>query len=424
MTTAATDVPWQDLQHAFGSAHDIPRVLSALSQSHGRQLRTQMGRLWERVLHQGSIYSASPLAVQALIPLVAKAKGNDRKLYYELLAEFASSARQAIRDGYRGPCCSGGDPEHGRAILAHILEARDQLAPDLESRDRSVRRLAADLLCCSTDAGSEAAKFVRRRFEIESDRDTRMGLFEALTRVSERIEGWPGVLAAALERESDPALRFTVRHAQIRHFKNAVDNGAVGEFTSLFLKECEDGMDANGCRFFEALEWLGTERELAALLVTLERCGNRDVIRVIVERSLRLAFFDERSGWENRNCSLLVDDASQPGGSDKLPSEAIVLKGLLKVALLAMAWKVFPFLLHRRLRQHRNENNRRRYRIEYPSVTGSKPETPMPLTANQQRTLAALAAKAEVWMDQTNLWALFDLPANAAGLLAFLARRT
>ena len=254
MTTAATDVPWQDLQHAFGGAHDVPRVLTALSQSHGRQLRTQMERLWERVLHQGSIYSASPPAVQALIPLAAKVTGNDRKLYYELLAEFASSARQAIRDGHGGPCCSGGAPEHGRAILAHILEGCDRFAPDLESRDRSVRRLAADLLCCATDAGSEAAQLVRRRFEVESDRGTRMDLFEALTRVSDRIEDWPGVLAAALERESDPALRFTVRHAQVRHFRSAIDDGAVGELTSLFLKECEDGPSANIRRFFEALE--------------------------------------------------------------------------------------------------------------------------------------------------------------------------
>ena len=101
---------------------------------------------------------------------------------------------------------------------------------------------------------------------------------------------------------------------------------------------------------------------------------------------------------------------------NKLPSAAAVLRGLLKIALMAMMWKLFPFLLRRRLRQH----NRRRYRIEYGSLTGPKPVIPMPLTANQQRTLAALAAKPEVWMDQTDLWALFDLPDNAAGLRAAL----
>ncbi len=88
MTPTVTDVPWQDLRHAFGSAHDVPRLLTALSQSHGRKSENRWNSCGDRVLHQGSIYSASPAAVQALIPLAATA-GRDRKLYYEVLAEFA-----------------------------------------------------------------------------------------------------------------------------------------------------------------------------------------------------------------------------------------------------------------------------------------------------------------------------------------------
>jgi hypothetical protein len=81
------------------------------------------------------------------------------------------------------------------------------------------------------------------------------------------------------------------------------------------------------------------------------------------------------------------------------------------------------FLLRRRLRQSRDEKNRPRYKIEYQEAPGSRPELPVTLTASQQRVLAALASKAEVWIDETNLWALYDLPGNAADLRAFLARR-
>jgi hypothetical protein len=413
MTIAAGDVPWQDLKHAFGSARDVPQVLTAVSQSHGRHLSKEMERLWERVLHQGSIYSASPPVVQALIPLAANATGGDRKLYYQLLAEFASSARQAVRDGRAIPCCRGGDPEHGRAILAHLLEARDQFAPDLESRDRSLRQLAAVLLCCSADAGREAVSLVRRRFEVESDRKARAELFRALTRVRERVEDWTAFLEASLERESDSALRFSLRHAQVFHHKNATDDDAVHGLTSLFLAECETGFGADTHRFFQALAWLDADRQFTALLVTLDRCSDRDVIREVAERLLRLAFRDERSGWENRTCCVLRDGASEAGVMNKLPSLATVLRGLLKVALLAMLWKLFPFLLRRRLR-------RQRYRIEYASLTGPKPEIPMPLTANQRRTLAALAAKPDAWIDQTNLWPLFDLPDTAGALRTFM----
>ena len=423
MTAHATDAPWQELQHAFGRAHDVPRVLAAISQSRGRQLRKEMERLWERVLHQGSIYSASPPAVQALIPLAAKATGADRKLYYELLAEFASSARQAVRDGRAIPCCSGGDPEHGLAILAHILAACDTFAPDLASGDRYVRRLAADLLCCSADAGRDAAMLVCRRFALESDRDTRLALLQVLTRVSGRIEEWPGVLAGSLERETDPALRFELRLAKIFHSESSVDDADVAELISLFLK-CEEGTVAEAGRLFEALGRLAPDRELKALAAVLEGCHDRDVIRVVTERLLRVAFRDQRSGWENRNCSLLVEGESSPGGLDQLPSEASFLRGLLKVALLAMVWKIFPFLLRRKLRQLRKIRNDQRYRIEYGSLTGSKPDVIIPLTSEQRTTLTALAAKAEVWTDQTNLWALFDLPGDAEGLAAFVARHT
>ncbi len=177
-----------------------------------------------------------------------------------------------------------------------------------------------------------------------------------------------------------------------------------------------------GAPFFrEALEGLGAERELAALLAALQRCDDREVIREIVERSLRLAFRDKRSGWENRNSRLLADGAERPRGPNRLPSEATVLRGLVKIAVLAMAWKVFPFLWRRRVRQEKVTNSQRRYRIEYPSIIGSKPVIPMQLTAIQQRTLSVAAGKAEVWMDQSNLWTLFDLPDNAADCLFLMA---
>ncbi|HLK65100.1 MAG TPA: hypothetical protein VKU19_16775 [Bryobacteraceae bacterium] len=424
MTSAVTDVPWQQLEHAFGRAHDVPRLLTAISQSRGWTLRKRMEELWERVLHQGSIYSASPPAVRALIPMAANANGSDKRLYYELLAEFASSARQAIRNGRAIPCCSGGDPEHGRAILTHILEARDQFAPDLGSRDRAVRGLAGELLCCSGDAGSEAALLVRNRFEIERDQATRLALLEGLTRASGQFPDWPGFLAAALQRESDPALRFALRRAQIRQLKSAADDAAVAEWISLFLTDCESGLGDFG-RFFEALRWLGPDRELASLLQMLAGCGHRDAIRMIAERVLRMVFDDARSGWESASRTTLSDGAADPSAarqcSNGLPSSATVLRGLIKIALLAVLWKIFPFLLRRTLRRRRDERNRRRYRIHYDEVKGCSPELPARFTENQQRALAALAAKAEVWIDETNLWALFGLPGNAAGLRALLA---
>jgi hypothetical protein len=67
---------------------------------------------------------------------------------------------------------------------------------------------------------------------------------------------------------------------------------------------------------------------------------------------------------------------------DRLPSDARVLTGLLKIALMAVLWKIFPSLLRCRLRKSREEKNRRRYRIEYREVIGSNPDVPTPLTGD------------------------------------------
>lgn len=425
MISAAPDVPWQELEHAFGRASDVPPLLAALAESRGWKLKKGMEQLWERVLHQGSIYSASAPAVEALIPLAAHAAGSDKTLYYDVLAEFASSARQAVRNGRAIPCCSGGDPEHGRAILTHLLNARDQFAADLGSSNRTLRHLAAALLCCSEEAPSESARLVCDRFGIEKDPGTKLELLHDLERVSGRIPNWTAFLASALERESDPALRFALRHAQIRQLKITADDAASAELVALFVAACDEVATVDFDAYFEALQWLGPERELAGLLQVLERCGNRHVIHRIVQGVLRLVFEDERSGWENVSCTVLsVDHAGRPSARQSnhgLPSPAAVLRGLLKIGLLVVVWRVFPFLLRRRLRKTRDERNRKRYRIEYNEVKGSRPGLPSPLKPGQQRALSALASRPELWVDQTNLWELFGLPDTAEGLRALLA---
>ena len=80
-----------------------------------------MGELCERVLHQGTIYSASPAVVRAVIEFVGVARPPERHAFYGLLTEFAASARKAIADGRAIPCHSSGDPVDGAAIRDAIL---------------------------------------------------------------------------------------------------------------------------------------------------------------------------------------------------------------------------------------------------------------------------------------------------------------
>lgn len=47
---------WSDLNHAYGAADDIPRILGQLSPDENAKV---WGDLWSRICHQGTVYSAS-----------------------------------------------------------------------------------------------------------------------------------------------------------------------------------------------------------------------------------------------------------------------------------------------------------------------------------------------------------------------------
>lgn len=416
---AVAGVPWQELEHAFGPADDIPELLAGLSRSRGRKLRNEMSQLCERVLHQGTIYSASPPALRELIPMADGVKGQDRAVFYEVFAEFASSSRKALRDGRAIPCCSGGDPEHGRAILSSLLDARQQFAADLTGTDPILRRLAGSLLCCSAEASSDSALLVRHQYDVETDAAVRVNLLRSLSRVRERFTDWPGLLAGALGRESETSVRFVLRCMQIREMREEADTTAANELVTAFIATTESEFGGEPGRFFEAVQWLGPVRGFSALLQALDGCKDRDTILLIAERILRLAFQDQRSGWEDRSYSI-VREGAPPQNATDFPKS--MMKAIFKMVALVILWKIFPFLLRRKMRTNRNERDQRRHKIEYWGVKESAPGLPDQFTADQCRALTALAEKSEVWIDQTNLWPLFGLPGSAAELRTVLAR--
>jgi hypothetical protein len=406
-------VPWDELSHAYGAASDIPELLAAASKAKGFRLRSTVEKLWERVLHQGSIYSASAPVVRALLPIAACARAQDKLLLYELFAEFASSTRQAIRAGREIPCCSGGEPSDGEAILREILAARDRFAADLQHTTPKIRACAGDLLAASGDADSTAAQLVRARYVIETDPAVRGRLFEGLMRVGERFTDWREFLEAQLTRETDPANRFVLRYAQVCELKSEADSAAVNDLVATFVR-------ADDSRFFAALHLLGPERELDALLQALDGAKATNEVRSVTEHLLRIVFDDRRTGWGQMSYYILREDG-------RAPDEADFGKNLVRLMLRVLGFTVlataFPWLVRRRLKKLA-KSRKGREKIEYWGLKGEAPRIPAELSANQRRVLLACADKPELWQFHTNLWELFNLPNNAAELRAFANETT
>lgn len=362
---------WQELRHAYGTAGDVPAILKQIADSKGMaELQGPLGELCSRVLHQGTIYSASAPAVRALIEIIPTADPADRNGFYELLSAFADSARMAIEDGPAPPSHAGGHPDDGEAIRVEFARARNLFESGLADPDPQIRELAAQILTAFRGIQPETAKLVREHYLSEENDHVRYAMLGGLSRVHEAIGDWPQFLDVALARESEPKNRFLVRSAQVMELGPNLDQTIVDDLVTCFVLVSGKNPYAfsKDRRFYEALRRLRPDRELAAMIRALDLGNGERLLRVLAERLLRLVFADHRTGWGRTAISRA--------------------KGLQNV--------------------------------EYWGLDGAAPEIPAKLDETQQSVLIALAAKQELWEFRTNLWALFNLPDHPEDLHRFV----
>ena len=87
---------WRELKHAYGSAEDIPEIISALTPD---PTSPAWGDLWSRVCHQGTTYSASPAVLPFLLSVSSNWSITDRAMPLALAGSIVTAA-QTIIDGY------------------------------------------------------------------------------------------------------------------------------------------------------------------------------------------------------------------------------------------------------------------------------------------------------------------------------------
>src|SRR6478609_6023581 len=84
----AEEPDWTALEHAYGSAADIPALLAELSPDPADDV---WNALWSRVCHQGSVYSASFPVLPRLLDAIVEWPPAARIMPLVLAAGIASS---------------------------------------------------------------------------------------------------------------------------------------------------------------------------------------------------------------------------------------------------------------------------------------------------------------------------------------------
>ncbi|WP_230969758.1 hypothetical protein [Nitrogeniibacter aestuarii] len=81
------DPHWSDLQHAYGSAGDIPALLRKLADLPSSENdKEPWHSIWSSLAHQGDVYSASFAAVPHIIEVLASAPSRADVSYFQFPA--------------------------------------------------------------------------------------------------------------------------------------------------------------------------------------------------------------------------------------------------------------------------------------------------------------------------------------------------
>jgi hypothetical protein len=118
-------IDWSRLEHAYGSADDLPEVLAATT---GPQERQAWQRLWSSLCHQGSLYSASFAALPYLAELAAVRPPSFRDQPLRLAGAILDGFRSGdpIRETYAGTI----------TLLARLTEeGLESPAPRIDQQD-------------------------------------------------------------------------------------------------------------------------------------------------------------------------------------------------------------------------------------------------------------------------------------------------
>lgn len=176
------DRPWAALQHAYGSAEDVPAVLRALADDDSETAKAALQELYGSIWHQGTVYAATVEAV----PFLARLAGAGG-LGADVLVLLGSIAESDDEHGVARGACRG-------AVAAQL----PLLLPLLDAGDAQVRQAAA-WVTGHTAARERAWPALERRRAVEREPVVRAELLAAMVRLD------AGASADAATAALDPA---------------------------------------------------------------------------------------------------------------------------------------------------------------------------------------------------------------------------
>lgn len=197
-------VPWGDLEHAYGTAIDVPDWIRALAAG-GPDAQRAADEVSASLHHQGSYYPATPVAVPYLIDALRQPTA----ARVEILDLLAGLGEADADEGY----------SEVRDSVAAVRSGHHVYLPLLGDSDPRVRAAAAQLIVLCPAAADGARADLLARVHIEPDPMVRANQVFALGRL-----GVPSHELAALGQDAAEVVRAAVAVERARLSPGTMDD--------------------------------------------------------------------------------------------------------------------------------------------------------------------------------------------------------
>ena len=411
-------VPWDELEHAYGPAGDVPDLLRRIPKARGNKLNELAGELWSRVLHQGTFYSASPAVARWMAEALPEADAEHQEFYYTMLGDFGSSARLSFKAGRAIECHAGGDPVHAEELKQVLQSIQHRAAAALTHPGIAIRLGAANVAGAFPDMDPAVVAALRDRYFAEPEPEVRGAILEGLDRTQAAVRDWPGFLRDAAAQEKNRQMLLDLRALEVSAAGAGAGRGAEQELAASFAgAEVSVFNEEATARFFEALAQLGEDREFEGMLAALAGAKSDGAALFLAERLLRRVFRDGREGWGQRSFGWTNSDGSPP------PPPNLTRMALWGIGQLLLM-KLFPWIFRWKVRRAaKRPKPPGMQKIDFWGVQGAPPAIPDPLEPRQRAAREALLRCDAAWTFRTNLWSLFALPEERTALREWLTGR-
>ncbi|MFJ9714313.1 HEAT repeat domain-containing protein [Streptomyces sp. NPDC101234] len=209
------DIDWASMEHAYGSAEDVPALLWALRSPDAGERSKALDRFHGAVHHQGDVYPSTAASLPFLFELAADGVTPDRAA---VVALVVSIGRESLDRGFEddGTEIEYYPPTGCAQAVAFLRERGAEFAELARDADPDVRLAAIPGLGLFLDDTDRAAAVLRERLAAEQAVAARLRIVEAaaalalrLPAAAEQVMDWLGRLAA------DPAQGPVTRLAAV-----------------------------------------------------------------------------------------------------------------------------------------------------------------------------------------------------------------